>query len=101
MKFTVVKDDITIYDSYLISKKRFDLCLGEISRYITENSIDCDVFKERSYLSLKLEWSTHNFLYKLNIKPSQTKDVDLNVPQKWYEKVGYSVCGLFGWIFIK
>lgn len=89
--------NIKIIDSYLISKKEFKKYL---LNYVHNNE-NYEVILKRSLISLILEWSTHNFLYKLNISKNRTKDVDLDYPQKWYYKIGYFFIGLISYIFIK
>jgi hypothetical protein len=90
-------NNIKIIDSYLISKKEFKKYLLD---YVHNNE-NYEVILKRSLISLILEWSTHNFLYKLNISRNRTKDVDLDYPQKWYYKIGYFFIGLISYIFIK
>ena len=96
MKYTISNNNLHLIDSYKVSKKRFD---GELNRIkaIHPNS---DVWK-RTRCSLKLEWATNNGLYALGIKRDRTKDVDINYPLKWYEKVMYSIAGFLVWLLIK
>lgn len=96
MKYQITKNNLHIFDSYKISKKKFDSELNSAQALHKES----DVWK-RSRLSLKLEWATHNALYALGIAKDRTKDVDLNYPQKWYVKTGYAVVGSLVWLFIK
>lgn len=96
MDIKVTENNIHIKDSYKISKKYFESILKEIKK----NYPNCNVW-ERSFCSLKQEWSAHNFLYLLNYKRERVKDVDLNVPIKWYVKIRYFIVGIIGWIFIK
>ena len=96
MEYTVSDNNLQLIDSYKVSKKRFD---GELNRIEAIHPVS-DVWK-RSRCSMKLEWATHNGLYALGIKRDHTKDVDINYPQKWYAKVGYTICGALFWIFIK
>lgn len=45
------------------------------------------------------EWSVHNLLYSLGIQKDRTKDVDLNINQHWYIKVGYFLLSPIYFIF--
>lgn len=88
--------NIHIENSYAVRKRDFDFVL---SCCVSEESMT--VKKNRSAFSLKTEWAVHNLLYALHIARSRTKDVDLQIPQKWYEKIAYPVLGCIVWIFIK
>jgi len=96
MKYTITKDNLRIFDSYLVRKKNFQGRLNSI-KAIHSNS---DIWK-RSPRSMRMEWATHNGLYAMGILRDKTKDVDLNYPQKWYAKIGYALCGNLFWLFIK
>ena len=50
-------------------------------------------FAKRSIKSYVREWRAHNRLYALGIFRSRTKDVDLNVNEKWYRRLGYFFLG--------
>lgn len=97
MDWKVSDSCITIYDSWEVSKHDFDSVLFEIETAYPENKVIC----ERSMCSLKLEWACHNFLYKINYKRKRTKDTDLEYPQPWYMKIGYTLGGIMVWLFIK
>ena len=90
MKYTVSKNNIHIENSYLISKKEFDNELKKIEDLYVGKT---DVFKYRTYKSLKKEWAVHNLCYNLHLFRSHTKDVDLNYPQIWYEPFLYNIFG--------
>ena len=90
MKYTVSKNNIHIVDSYLISKNEFDNELKKIEDLYVGKT---DVFKCRTYKSLKKEWAVHNLCYNLHLFRSHTKDVDLNYPQIWYEPFLYNIFG--------
>lgn len=84
--YKVTKDNITIYNSYLIkSKADMSFVLSVIkynypqSDYIV-NQLDKDTMIN--------EWRGHNLLYNLHLFRSHTKDVDIN-KNPWYLKVGY------------
>ena len=40
-------------------------------------------------LSMVREWITHDNAYYLNIRPEQSRSVDLNHPQPWYAPIIY------------
>lgn len=61
-----------------------------ILNYLKELFPDSLVFK-RSLKSLTREWRVHNFLYKIGLYKSRTKDVDLDYPQQWYYRLGYFI----------
>ena len=88
---------ITIFDSYKISKKTFKLHLNNL-RYTYPQ---CEALQRRSNCSLSNEWACHNFLYNIRIARSHTKDVDIQWPLTWWEKIVYPLCGWFCKIFIK
>ena len=94
---TVSANNIHIEESYDVSKKEFNLYI-DTAMLINPSNL---VTKNRSRFSLKMEWATHNFLYKIGLFKSHTADVDLNYPQKWYITALYCIAGMFSWIFIK
>lgn len=90
MEYTVTQNNVHIKDSYKITdKSEMISTLAEINALYPT----CDVW-ERSTASLVREWRAHNRLHKLGIFKSRTADVDLDVPQKWYYKIGYFVLGV-------
>lgn len=89
--------DLKVFDSYNVSKKEFEPFIN----YVKEENPDVSLFKKRKVWHMCLEWAAHNFLYILHICRSSTKDVDLNYPLPWYEKIGYVIIGGIGWLFIK
>lgn len=96
IEYRVTDTNIHIYDSYKVSK--YDMW-EEIARI--EIMYPSLKVWERSSCSLCTEWCAHNFLYSLGIARRRTKDVDLNVPQRWWVKVGYFIVGGFGSWFIR
>ena len=88
--------NINIKNSCEISKKDFDNIINEIRSKFTNS-----VLTNRSNYSLKMEWAVHNMMYNFGIYKSRTKDVDLNYPQKWYEKLLYNVFGPISWLLIR
>lgn len=98
VEYTASKNNVNIHDSYKVSKHDFEDALDFV-KYDAEDSTD--VFKNRSYFSMKMEWTAHNFLYMINYERERTGSVDLNYPQKWYITAAYVVSGLCTWLFIK
>lgn len=97
INYNLTETNLTIYDSYKVSKKKFKPFLKKVKN---ENP-NVTLFKERKIWHMCLEWATHNFFHKLKIEEDRTKNCDLNYPQKWYIKLGYIIMGCIGWIFIK
>lgn len=88
-------DVLTIKDSFLVSKSRFQGVLNSIKALHGAKPIF-----QRSDLSLKREWAAHNAAYALHYKREQTKDVDLDIPCDKPEWL-YIVFGTIVWPFIK
>ena len=95
VKTTVTENNIHIEDSYAVPKKNF----GRVLTRIHVAHPECNVF-QRKTLSLEHEWATHNFCYMCGLWKDRTKDVDLNVPMKWYVEWAYCIIGALVWIFI-
>ena len=95
-EYQAVVGNIHILDSYKVSKHDFK----EVIEKIAEDNPLCLVQKNRSMFSLKMEWATHNFLYKIGFEPDRTRDVDLNWPMKWWIQLAYEICGVLTWLFI-
>ena len=97
INYNVTDVCIVVYDSWKITKKEFKQFLTDL------RSIDGDltVLKKRSDCSLSNEWATHTFLYKCHIARSHTKDVDMQYPLTWWEKILYPCVGWFCKIWIK
>lgn len=89
--------NIHIPDSYLTPKADFDKVLAAYKKRHPGN----EVFRFRTPFSIKTEWATHNALYALGIRREQTKDLDLNYPQKVWERLAYPFIGCVVWPFIK
>ena len=95
MKYTITKSNLHLVDSYKVSKTKFEGELAKIKGLHSNSNVWL-----RSTRSLCNEWGCHNLCYALHIFRSHTKDVDLNYPQKWYEKLGYGILGPIAKIFI-
>ena len=94
---SITKNNIHIEDSFDVPKRDIKGDLVVILEYADRQ--DCKVCN-RSLKSLCLEWYAHNLLYRLHIQRARTKDVDLNFPQSWKERVFYAIIGTIAWIFI-
>lgn len=97
MEVTVTKGNVHIKDSYRFCKGVMELYLDGIRQRYPES----DVMQHRSVASLKSEWALHNLLYQMGIQKDRTGSVDLNYPQKPWEKIGYAVLGSVALILIK
>lgn len=95
--------NIHIKDSYRISRHSFRavLDLRESNAKAKGDTNELEVFGNRSKFSLMMEWAAHNFCYALGIARARTSDADLNYPQKWYARIGYTVAGILVWLFIR
>lgn len=97
-RYTLTKNNLHIEDSYQVPKKDFakdiDIVLEGLSWIESE-------VRKRSMFSLTTEWACHNFLYRIGICRSRTKDVDLNYPQKLWEKILYPAFGCVVYFLIK
>lgn len=90
---------VTIFDSYKVPKQDFVPCLNDLRMHY-----DVTVLRERSNRSFEDEWACHNFLYNIDVFKlfrSHTKDVDMQYPLSWWEKMVYPCFGWFSKIFIK
>lgn len=92
-KVTITFHNINIQDSYRLTRlqDKYDILM------LVVNSIPMDYpVSKRSLLSMLLELSSHNLLYRLNYKRVRTGSVDLDTSSKWNIKVAYSLIGWFG-----
>lgn len=92
LDYKVSANCIKLIDSYTIHK-RSEMAI--ILNWIKDKYPDNAVFKQRTINSLIREWRSHNLLYSLHIERDRTKDVDLNIGQKWYYKVCYFILSIF------
>lgn len=94
LEVVISPNNTCIRDSYLVkSRKDMKNILNQI-RLPNFSDYACD---KRSIKSMIREWRGHNLLYSLGLWKARTKDVDLNYPQGWYEKVGYFILSIFYW----
>lgn len=91
MEILVSENNIQIKDSGDVKKSRFDAIIDRLYTNLSEHK----VVKNRTKSSIKNEWAVHNLFYLLKIATARTKDLDINYPQKTYEKIIYQ--GL-GWL---
>ena len=96
MKYRIYGDRVKLFDSYLVSKKKFEIELNVI-RY---NQPTCRLWK-RNIGSLRREWAAHNLAYALGINREKTASVDLDYEPRWYHRLFYGVVGTMALIFIK
>ncbi|MBR5018580.1 MAG: hypothetical protein IKX53_02960 [Bacteroidales bacterium] len=96
-KYSVSPDNIHLESSFKVGKASFVRELTEMR----ERHPECLVWKHRTIKSLAREWATHNALYALGIFRSRTSHTDLNWPQKWLIRLGYTLIGPIVWPFIK
>lgn len=96
MNHTISLNNIHLISSFEINKKDFERELI----VLREQHPECHVWK-RSIKSLTREWAAHNAFHSMGILRNKTADTDLNWPQNWLTRIGYSVVGAIVWPFIK
>ena len=96
MQYKVSPNNIQLKSSFEVKKDDFDRELAAIR----EQHPECLVWN-RSMGSLKREWAAHNAFHALGLVRKQTADTDLNWPQKWFVRLGYSLVGALVWPLIK
>lgn len=97
VQYSLTTTNLHIVDSYQIPGRDF----REVLKDIRIENPGSFLFKARGICGMCLEWSTHNFLYKIGYQRERTQDVDIDYPQKWYYKVGYAIAGVLVWSFIR
>lgn len=60
-----------------------------------------EVVQHRCDRSLLREWAAHKLLYQLHAWRTHTKSVDLNYPQKWWERLFYFIAGGISLLFYR
>lgn len=95
-KVTITSNNINIKNSYKVtSRESMKVILNIIKEYVEDYDEGTETpFDHRSIKSMVREWVAHNNLHTLGYKKEQTKDVDLDCPQKWYAPVVYWVLSL-------
>lgn len=96
VEFKFFDTALKINNSHVVPKYLFREALESIKAVSEESPL-----WGRSTDSLCHEWATHNLAYALGVKREQTADVDLNIVQKWYEKLAYAVVGTIALMIIK
>ena len=96
MQYNISSNNIKLKSSYEIGKEDFERELTAIR----ERHPDCLVW-QRSMGSLKREWAAHNAFHALGLVRKKTADTDLNWPQPWLARLGYTIVGTLVWRFIK
>lgn len=90
LKIEVSPNNIKIYNSYKIKKKK------EMKECITEILYKAPLYNtKRSINSLVREWRTHNIFYNRGWFLSHTKDCDLESNEKLYRRFFYYIIGRF------
>jgi len=100
MEFVVTDQNIQIKNSYKVSVTKE---MEDILDYLRDLYPDNSVLNKRKNPSLIREWKGHNFLYKLGIIKSHTKDVDLDLDSAnifytvgyWFLALGYDMINFF------
>ena len=96
MDYNLSTNNIQLKSSYEVKKADFERELLAMREQHPEGLV-----WNRSIKSLKLEWAAHNAFHALGILRRKTADTDLNWPQGWLTRIGYSVAGAIVWPFIK
>lgn len=85
--YIIKLNDTQILNSYKIKKIKD---MKSIIKYIRKKYPSYVlVHNQRSLFSLINEWRAHNLLFKLNIAPNRTKDVDFTLTDSFLMKLGY------------
>lgn len=96
MEYTLSKNNLHIVSGYKIRKWNMRKELKVVRDAAKPGET---IVFERSLFSLKMEWITHNFLYRIGYKRKQTGDPDLDNPCDRPEWL-YIMFGLLVWIFV-
>ena len=96
MDYKISPTNLQLKSSFEIGKADFERELAAIR----EQHPDSLVWN-RSMESLKREWAAHNAFHALGLVRKQTADADLNWPQPWLTRLGYTLVGALAWPFIK
>ena len=94
--YTITPNNIHMESSFQVSKADFERELLAMRERHPESQV-----WNRSIDSLKHEWAAHNALHALGLFREQTAHADLNWPQPWLIRLGYTVLGTLAWPFIK
>lgn len=94
--YKVSQTNIHIENSYTIRKVSEMI---QVLEYIKKTLPSEYPVNHLSIISMLMEWSAHNLLYRLNYKPKQTASVDLNVGESFFRKILYYIIGVMGLLF--
>lgn len=78
----------TVKNGYKVSSSK------EMLKFIEDNMNDAS-FSQRSAQSYLYEWRAHNLLYELDIFVDRTKDIDFNVDESIFKRIGYFILSVF------
>lgn len=87
--YKILSNRVKIINSYKITDRSK---MKEVLYAIQHNHPE--VKFNRTYKDLTNEWIAHNRLYKWNIKPEKTKDVDLGFKESWINKVVWNILSI-------
>jgi len=86
--YKILSNRVKIIDSYkVVDRSKMKDVLYAIQHNHPEVKFN------RSYDELTNEWIAHNRLYKWNIRPEKTKDVDLCFNESWLNKIIWFIIG--------
>ena len=88
------KNNIHIDNSYKITSTKEMKSMLILIKGAAENR---GIIYKRSMRSWIKEWQAHNILYKLGIKPSSSKDVDMDEDETKGRLFVYNILSLFYW----
>ena len=95
-EYTVSSNNIHLESSFRVPKEDFERELKAIREQHPESEV-----WNRSIDSLKREWAAHNAFHAMGVLRNRTAHMDLNWPQPWIVRAGYSLIGRIVWPFIK
>ena len=96
MKYKIYGDRVKLFDSCLVSKKKFSRELGMIRNLHPT----CRLWK-RSEGNIRREWAAHSLAFNLGIRRDKTEDVDLEFEQRWWMSLFYFIVGNIALLIIK
>ncbi len=87
--YKILSNRVKIMDSYkIVDRSKMKDILYAIQHNHPEVKFN------RSYDELTNEWVAHNRLYKWNIRPEKTKDVDLQFEESKTNKIIWNILGM-------
>lgn len=95
-EYTITANNLHLINSYKRSKRSFAPELKFIQFKHPKSLV-----WNKGMFEMQMEWAVHNSCYALHIKRAETKDCDLNYPQRWWVRCAYIICGMISWIFIR